>query len=97
MSSENQKPALTLTDGSIKATLWKQQGPKDSFYSATFSKSYRDENGEYQNGHSFAGTDLLKISQLAQRAYQHARELQVQDRQNALDEPSKEQQHDRER
>jgi len=97
MSSENQKPALTLTDGNIKATIWKQQGPNGSFYSAAFSKTYRDEQGNYHNSHSFAGTDLLKVSQLAQQAYQRSRELRYQDRQNAPVEPAKEQQHDRER
>ena len=81
MSNENQKPEMQLSDGNIRAALWKQEGPNGSFYSTTFSKSYRDDQGNYHNSQSFAGTYLLKVSQLAQQAYQHSRELQLQDRQ----------------
>lgn len=81
MKSEKQKPEKTLSDGAIKATIWKREGPKGNFYSTGFAKTYRDDQGNYQNSQSFSGTDLLKISVLAKQAYQESRELYFKDRQ----------------
>jgi hypothetical protein len=94
MSNDTQKPVMTLNDGNIKAALWEQQGAKGAFYTASFSKSYLDENGNFQNSYNFAGTDLLKLSELSKQAYQHSRELQIKARRK---EPTQsEPQHDKE-
>ena len=77
-----QKPEMILNDGAIKATIWKREGPKGSFYTTAFAKIYRDEKGDYQNSQSFSGADLLKISELAKQAYQQSRELYYKDQRN---------------
>lgn len=68
------KPIDTLRDGSIKATIWKNTGENGDFYSIEFSRTYK--NGEELNDtHQFNRNDLLKVSRLADKAYDCVAEL----------------------
>lgn len=70
------KPEFTIRDGAIKATVWRNQGEKGDFFTASFSRTYRDEEtGQLRDANTFTGSDLLKVSTLAQEAYQQARAL----------------------
>ena len=69
----NQRPARVLRDGMLKATIWKNQGEKGPFFTATLSKTF-EQNGDLKDGNSFAGADLLKISELAREAYTEIRD-----------------------
>lgn len=81
MSDEKQRPVDTLRDGQISASIWKHQSEKDNtYYTTTYAKNYRDENGEYQTSHSFYGTDHLKLAELSKKAYQREKELYQKDR-----------------
>lgn len=62
-------PVTTLRDGSVKASVWENEGKNGSFHSVTFARTYRDKNGEYADAHRFSGTDLLKLSKLAEQSY----------------------------
>lgn len=75
------KPAKTLRDGTIKATIWKNQGEKGAYYSVDLSRGYKDNNGAWQETTSFSGTDLLKVSHLASRAYDAIANLRESDNQ----------------
>lgn len=97
MSDQNRKPEATLSDGAVKVALWKREGPKGPFYSATFSKSYRDSNGDYQNSDSFTGADLLKLSELSKIAYHRAIELQHRNQKQVSTDKKHERNDDRER
>lgn len=73
---KSKKPLSTLRDGAISASVWQNESENGkSFYAVTFSRLYTDAAGNMQNTASFSGTDLLKLSQLAQQAYQAARQL----------------------
>ena len=72
------RPARTLQDGALKASLWKNHSKNGAFYSVTFSRTYRDDNGNYHDSSSFSGTDLLKLSRLAARAYEDTQALREQ-------------------
>ncbi len=85
MSNEAKKPEKTLSDGAIKASIWKRESAKGSYYATTFGKTYRDEQGNFQTSHSFAGTDLLKIHLLSKQAYDASRELYYKDRRQTHD------------
>jgi len=63
------KPVETIRDGSIKATIWKQEGENGAFYTADISRTYTDDAGNYHDSKSISGTDLLKASRLAVKAY----------------------------
>ena len=78
MNTSKNKPAMTLTDGRLKATLWKNQGEKGPFYSIELTRSYQDDEGNWHDSHAFSGTELLRIARLAGKAYDHASELRRQ-------------------
>lgn len=62
------KPLQTLRDGAIKASIWQNASEKGPFYSVEFSRTYK--TGEvFKDSGSFSGSDLLKISRLAEAAY----------------------------
>lgn len=62
------KPINTIRDGSLKATIWKNRGEKGDFYSVEFSRTYK-QGEEYKDSRSFSGAELLRISRLANIAY----------------------------
>ena len=69
MSGNSNKPIKTLRDGALKASIWKNQAESGPFYSVTLSRTYKREDGSFADSASFSGSDILKISQLASRAY----------------------------
>lgn len=79
MATKN-KPIETLRDGSLKATIWKNTHEKGDFYSVQFSRTYKDSGGNWQDGQSFSGSELLRLARLATKAYDRTSELR---RQNA--------------
>ncbi len=62
------KPATTIRSGSIKATIWQNRGKDGRFFSATFSRPFRDENGTWKNGTSFGSRDLESLMNAALEA-----------------------------
>ena len=77
MTNTNQpkrKPAFTLRDGTLKATLWKNDGEKGPWFSVDFSRGYRVD-GNWKDTSSIGGDDLLKLAFLAQEAYAKQLEL----------------------
>ena len=77
MTNTNQpkrKPAFTLRDGTLKATIWKNDGEKGPWFSVDFSRGYRVD-GNWKDTSSIRGDDLLKLAFLAQEAY--AKQLQL--------------------
>lgn len=76
----NSKPLATIRDGALKAAIWKNLGEKGNFYSVTFTRSYRDDQGNWHDTDSFSGTDLLIVGRLAVRAYDAIAELRAADR-----------------
>ena len=73
-----QKPAMTIRDGALKATLWRREGESGPFYSVSFSRSYKKAEGEYADSTSFSGAELLRLAQLAGKAYEQAQALREQ-------------------
>ncbi|MEZ5896967.1 MAG: hypothetical protein R3C51_11275 [Parvularculaceae bacterium] len=69
MTNTNNKPVKTLRDGALKASIWKNESESGAFYSVTIARIYKRKDGSYADSNSFSGTDLLKITQLASRAY----------------------------
>jgi hypothetical protein len=78
MATTNNKPALTLTDGSLKAAIWRNEKEDGTFYSVTFSRSYKTANGNYADANSYSGSELLRLSKLADRAYAEVGALREQ-------------------
>ena len=64
----NNKPANTLRCGNIKATIWQNAGPKGSFFSATFSRPFKDHTGIWRNASSFGLQDIEALMNVALEA-----------------------------
>ena len=71
-TKETNKPALTVTDGALRAAIWRNKSERGDFYSVTFSRRYKRSEGEYANATSFSGAELLRLARLAEIAYQEA-------------------------
>lgn len=70
MNDEHKKPVESLRDGSVKAAIWENEGEKGKFHSVTFTRTYRDREGNYADTNRFSGTDLLKLSSMATQSYE---------------------------
>jgi hypothetical protein len=75
MTTNSQKPVVNLRDGFLSASVWQNEGEKGSFYAVTFSRAYIDDAGKIQNTSSYSGGDLLKLSRLAEHAYDAIKQL----------------------
>lgn len=73
--SDPKKPVDHLRDGQLKAAIWENQSEKGTFHSVTFAKNYRDNEGNIKDTNRFSGTDLLKLSRLAEQSYDRTQEL----------------------
>ena len=63
-------PVTTLRDGSLKASIWRNDSEKGSFHSCTLSRVYKDEkSGELRDSNSFSGKDMMRVSELARRGH----------------------------
>ena len=90
--SEAREPAEVIRDGFLKASIWRNESEKGSYYATTFARTYRDEQGNYRDSHSYVGTDLLKLSELARAAYGRTNDLRREDRDEGRDrEPEQDQ------
>lgn len=62
------KPEKTFRIGTVSAAVWKNTGSEGKpFYSVTFERSYRGDDGTFKGSESFNHSDLLNVAQLANR------------------------------
>jgi len=59
-----QRPAYEARFGLLKATVWRQESDKGPWYSVVLSRSYQDQNGQWQSSHSFGRDNLLLVAKL---------------------------------
>lgn len=72
---ETNGPVDVLRDGNVKATIWKNERENGPSYNTTFARTWQDESGAYRDSHSFSGSELLRVSELARGAYARTNEL----------------------
>ncbi len=58
------QPAYKLRLGLITATVWNNDG----FYSVDISRSYKNNEGQWQSTSSYSHSDLLNVAKCAERA-----------------------------
>jgi len=69
MTTQANQPVDTIRDASLKATIWKNKTEKGIFYSVNLTRSYKGEDGNWNETDSFSGSELLRIARLADIAY----------------------------
>ncbi len=74
-TDQARQPADVIRDGSLKATIWRNEGEDGPFYSTSLARTFEDRDGNLRDAHSFSGSDLLKVSELARKAYDRTAEL----------------------
>lgn len=72
---ETNKPVDTLRDGNLKASIWRNEGENGPNFSTTFARTWRDDQGQFHDSQSFAGTDMLRLGELTRTAYHRTNEL----------------------
>tara|TARA_R110001592_G_scaffold13581_13_gene62050 strand:+ start:694 stop:930 length:237 start_codon:yes stop_codon:yes gene_type:complete len=66
---EKNKPAYEIRMGVIKATIWANPSENGVFYSATFTRLYRDGD-EWKFSDSFRRDDLPLIAKVADKTFE---------------------------
>jgi len=51
--------------------VWTNNGSKSICYNVTFARSYRDENGNYQDADSCGRDDLLHLARASEKAFDY--------------------------
>jgi hypothetical protein len=78
--SKNAKPAARINVHPVSAAIWRNENAKGVFYSATFERSYRNEEGTWQASSSFGVGDLLVLAKVADLAHSKIIELRAGER-----------------
>lgn len=68
MNKQN-KPELVVRDGSLKATVWRNESDKGLYFTTTFARTYSDAQGNPKDTQSFSQTDLLRLAELGRETY----------------------------
>ncbi len=70
MSSTNNKPVAEVRIGAVKAAIWPNQTESGVVrYNVTFSRIYKDAQGEWKSTSSFGRDDLLVVAKVADQAH----------------------------
>lgn len=64
----NKGPVEVIRDGTIKASIWKNDGENGPYLKVKFSGAYQ-KDGEWHDTDSFTGRELLAVAEIARQAY----------------------------
>jgi hypothetical protein len=73
------RPVDVIRDGNLKASIWRNEGENSVAYATTIARTYKTEDGAYRESNSFTGTELLRVSELARKAYDRTNDLRRED------------------
>ncbi len=76
--SQGNKPELVVRDGSLKATVWRNESDKGPYYTTSLAKTYTDNQGNPRDTQNFSQSDLLRVSELGREAYGMINDLKRQ-------------------
>ncbi len=77
------KPIKTLRDGSLKAVIWENQREDKTYRSVDLYRTYKNEKeDQLKDISNYSGTELLRISRLANKAYDLLIDLRELDKQS---------------
>ena len=70
-------PVAKIRVDLINASIWRNTTDKGTFYNVTFENRYRDSEGNWKSGHSYAAGDLLAVAKAADLAHSKIIELRA--------------------
>ena len=68
MATPHAKPATAFRSGNVNAAIWENTVEQGAFFSVTFSRPYRDAQGNWKNSSPYGLNDLDSLSSLAEMA-----------------------------
>ena len=78
--TSNTKPVDEVRIGAVKAAIWRNETDNGSRFNVTFSRSYKDSEGEWKSTHSFRRDDLLVVAKVADQAHSRIFELKREEK-----------------
>lgn len=75
MTDTPKRPEDTLRDGSLKATIWRNESENGPYLNTVLSKAYKDQDGNWRETDRLGQNDRLRVSELARAAYHRNAEL----------------------
>ncbi len=69
MGKTNNAPVKVLRVGALKASIWKNEADRKTFFNVTFIRSYKPENGDWKESDSYGHSDLLELEKLTGLAW----------------------------
>jgi len=74
--STAKRPADTARVGNVEIAIWRNNGPKGDFYTASApTLRYKDEKNEWKDGGSYGPLELLALAEAAREASAKIRDL----------------------
>jgi hypothetical protein len=67
-------------EGSVHVSIWKNEGPKGAFLTASFELRYRDRQDQWQTGYSYGAGDLRHMENAAKEARTRIEKWQQENR-----------------
>jgi hypothetical protein len=68
-SMSSKKPIHEVRLGRIKAAIWENETQNGSRHNVTFTRLYRDDNGNWKDSGSFGRDDLPLLAKVADMAH----------------------------
>ena len=62
------QPVQRFRVKNVKAAIWENQARGGTFYSVTYARSYRDEQGDWHDSNSFGEVESYLLQEVASRA-----------------------------
>ena len=69
VTSTKKRPVHEIRLGRIRAAIWENDTRNGTLHNVTFSRIYRDEEGNWQDSTSFGRDDLLLVGKVADRVH----------------------------
>jgi hypothetical protein len=66
---EKQQPVHAVRLRNVRAAIWLNRNDGGTYYTVTFSRSYRDQEGNWHTTESFGRDDLLLLAKVADVAH----------------------------
>jgi hypothetical protein len=68
-AEEKQQPVHVVRLRNVRAAVWANRNDGGTYYTVSFSRSYRDQEGNWRTAESFGRDDLLLLAKVADVAH----------------------------
>lgn len=75
MTTETNKPFLTVRMGRINAAIWRNETESGARFNVTLERLYRDSEGNWKSTASLGREDLLLAAKVLDRAHSQILEI----------------------